>query len=111
MLVLLDTAGSVVDTAVVNNAVSYNGVSLGYSASTVQEDWQLLRGRASGLFRFYNKSSSSTSSTTTEIIYPAGAKLGDLAKKVIRQLDGSGNELRVYELPHTLTGSDLITPP
>lgn len=109
MLIELDT-GNNVDSALINNAVDYKGVSLGYSSSTVQEDWQLLGGR-SGIFNF-RKIAVDGSDRITEIIeYPAGARVGDLARKTLYSYTSSNkNPDESIEIPYTLTGSDLITP-
>ncbi len=110
MLIELDTSNSV-DAAVINNAVDINNVSLGFSSSTVSEDWELLQGR-SGLFQFTKgPSGNSVSATTTTITYHAGAKVGDLAKKLITEKDAGGLIVSQYEIPYTLESGDLITPP
>lgn len=114
MLVELDphAAGgsSVVDDNVIENAVDKNGVSLGHDATTVQEDWQLLKGKSTTFsFRIFSTGASTT--TTTEIVYPAGAKVGDLAKKIIREYNGSAALMREFILPYTLESGDLVSPP
>jgi hypothetical protein len=77
----------------------------------VQEDWELLQGK-SGLFQFTSgPGAGPVTSTTTQIIYPAGAKEGDLAKKIVTQKNGSAVVVAEYEMPYTLQASDLITPP
>lgn len=76
-LVKLDPAGSNVDANVIDNAVNAAGKSLGYDSSTVREDWQLMDGK-SGIFQFTKYSSNAVASTATNIIYPAGAEVGDL---------------------------------
>lgn len=110
MLIKLDPSGSNVDAAVIDDAVDYNGRPLGLDSGTEQADWQLFKGK-SGLFQFTKTSTATASSTTTEIIYSAGAVAGDLAMKVVTEKDGSGNTLRKFELPYTLAGGDLVTPP
>lgn len=110
-LIELDPAANKVDAAIINNAVDNKGVSLNYSSSSVSEDWELLQGK-SGLFQFINgPSTNATNTTETEIIFSAGARAGDLAKKIITEKDTSGVLVKKYELPYTLTSSDLITPP
>jgi hypothetical protein len=84
--------------AVIRNAVDLRGNTLGFDPTVVQADWQLLRGR-SGIFQFTKTSGS------TKIIYPAGAREGDLAMMVVDS--GSGH----FEMPYTLLSGDLITPP
>jgi len=107
-----DAAGgaSVVDTAIIDDAVNVKGINLGLDSSTIQDDFELLRGR-SGLFEFSKFSDAAASSSTTEIVFQAGARVGDLAKRIVTELDGSSNILRRFELPHTLVTADLITPP
>lgn len=109
-LVLLDAAGNAVDQAVINNAVDAYGRSKGFVHTTVQADWQLLEGR-SGIFQFQKGPGTAVNSTKTTIQYSTGAKVGDLAKKIITKLDASSVIVEQYELPYTLTLSDLITPP
>jgi hypothetical protein len=110
MLIELDIANNV-DEGVINTAVDHRGTSLGFSSSSVSQDWQLLEGR-SGLFQF-TKGPSITlaSSTTSTIIYHAGAKAGDLAKKIVVQKDAGGLVVAEFEIPYTLESGDLITPP
>jgi hypothetical protein len=110
MLVELNVSNNV-DEAVINNAVDHKGASLGFSSSSVSEDWQLLEGR-SGLFQFTKgPSGSAVSSTATTIIYHAGAKAGDLAKKIVVQKDSGGVVVAEFEMPYTLESGDLISPP
>lgn len=98
ILIPLDTA-NMVDSSLIDNAVDAKGKSLGFSSSSVSEDYELLEGR-SGLFQFTN-----VVSGTETIIYSAGAKVGDLAKRIVTN---GGN---TFELPHTLKSGDLISPP
>ena len=98
-LVPLDPAANTVDANVIDNALDLNGVSLGLDSSTVQADWQLLQGQ-SGIFTFTNDQGGGV-----VVEYPAGAKVGDLAKKITTV----GSD--ITEEPYTLTASDLITPP
>jgi hypothetical protein len=88
-----------VDARIIDDAVDAYGNSLDFTSATVQEDWELLAGR-SGLFDF-----TSDDGSGTVIIYPAGAKAGDLAKKIVTN---GGN---TFVLPYTLESGDLITPP
>lgn len=98
-LVLLDPSGSNIDADIIDNAVNPKGDLLGLDSTTVREDWELLEGR-SGLFTF----TVAVDSTTT-LTYPAGADAGDLAKMTIN--DGTN----VWEMPHTLDSTDLVSPP
>lgn len=91
---------SAVDDAIVDNAVDAKGISLGFDSSTVRADWELLEGQ-SPTFLFTN-----VVSATETIVYPAGAGVGDLAKRYLT--DGGGN---TFIVPHTLASGDLITPP
>jgi hypothetical protein len=97
MLVELDPSLNV-HANIIDSAVNAKGNSLGYSSASVSEDWQLLAGR-SGLFEFTHVIDSSNT-----IIYSAGAKVGDLAKKIVK--DGNN----IFVIPHTLQSGDLITP-
>ena len=109
LLIELDPDANDVDASVIDNAVSANGTSLGYDSGTVQEDWQLLRGR-SGLFQF--KKVTLEDDKITEIIeYPAGALAGDLAKKTIyTYVDDASNPSEIMEIPYVLQDADLLTP-
>lgn len=110
-IIQLNPSTSNVDASIINKAVDAKGVSLGFSSGTVQQDWQLLRGK-SGYFNFQKGPSGSAVSTTQTVInYPAGAKAGDLAEKVVTQLDGTGAVVAQFHLPYTLASGDLITPP
>lgn len=99
LLIALDPVSSTVDADVIDTAIDAKGESRGFDSSVIREDWELFEGR-SGIFEFTNVVSASET-----IIYPAGAGVGDLAKKIITD---SGN---TFEIPYTLTASDLITPP
>jgi len=101
---------SAVDDDIIDNAVDAKGNSLGYDSSVVQDDWQLVQGQSS-TFSFTKIASGASSSTITKIIYPAGAKVGDLAKKVVEEYDAGGDLMREFIMPHTLVSGDLITPP
>ncbi len=110
MLIALNTANAV-DQAVITNAVDNRGTNLGLVYSDPQLDYELLKGR-SGLFQFTKgPSANAVSTTTTVITYPAGAVIGDLAKKTVTQYDASTVIVAQYEIPYTLTNSDLVTPP
>jgi len=102
---------SVVDDNIIDNAVNKRCKSLVYDSSVTQEDWDLLDGQ-SGLFQFVKGPSAGPVSTTeTQIIFNAGASVGDLAKEIVTQLDASSVIVAVFSKPYTLTSSDLITPP
>ena len=111
MLILLDPEANDVDANIIDNAVDFKGKSLGYSSSSLKEDWELLEGKA-GLFQFTKGPSvGAVEDTFTTIIFSAGAKKGDLAKKIIVQKDVDGLVVAEFEIPYTLTDADLITPP
>lgn len=96
-----------VDAAVIENAVDEKGHSLNHSGTPL-EDWELLRGR-SGIFTF-KKNTVSDDLITTTIEYPAGAKVGDMARKIdYTYTGGSTAPEKVTEIPYTLTEDDLVT--
>jgi hypothetical protein len=101
-----------IDMDIVNNARDAHGEAMAFDwdGTTEQTDWALLRGK-SGLFQFQSGPGTSADSTATTIVYPAGAQAGDLAKKVITILDSSSDVVEMFEMPYTLDGTDLITPP
>jgi len=77
---------------------------------TPKEDYELLAGR-SGIFTFKNQTVDISDRITEVIEYPAGAKVGDLAKKTVYVYSGANkNPIEVTEIPYTLQGADLITP-
>ena len=101
---------SVVDDALINNAVDGKGVSLGYSASTVQADYQLLEGR-SGLFKFQKITVDGSNRITQIIAYSAGAAVGAPAMKTkYTYTSANTNPDKITEEPYTLESGDLITP-
>ena len=61
---------------IIATATDSKGKPLGFDYTVVQPDWALLRGR-SGLFQF-TKTTGGTS-----IVYPAGAREGDFAMKIV----------------------------
>jgi hypothetical protein len=104
----------IVDDAIVGNAVDKSGNNLGYDNTTIQEDWELVQGQSS-TFTFTSVLAGGSANPIVETIesleYPAGAKAGDLAKKVVNEYDASGDIVYQYVIPYTLLASDLITPP
>lgn len=109
-IIALDSTNNV-DVAVVNNAVDAYGRSLGLDGTAEKADWELLEGR-SGLFQFTSASSDATSDSSSQsIVYPAGAKAGDLALKTISIVDSTAGTMNTFEIPYTLQSSDIITPP
>lgn len=110
-IIQLAPDSSAIDAELVDNAVDALGKSMGYDHNIVQEDWQLLRGR-SGLFSFIKgPSTGAVTSTETTIVYPAGAKIGDLAEKTIVRKDTNGVAVETFNMPYTLTAGDMIVPP
>lgn len=102
MLIVLDESDPV-DQAVIENA--------GLDYSYCKTDWQLLRGRSSGLFTFQKMTLDESGRITQIIEYPAGALEGDFARKIQYSYSGvNTNPTQVTEIPHTLQNSDLITP-
>jgi hypothetical protein len=83
----------------------------GFDPAGVKADWELMRGRGSGLFTF-KKMTVDLSDRITEIIeYPAGALPGDFARKINYSYFGSNkNPSQVTEVPHVLNDSDLVSP-
>ena len=102
LLIRLDESDSV-DQSVIENA--------GFDPSEMKEDWELLRGRASGLFTFQKMTVDSSDRITQIIEYPAGAVAGDFARKIQYVYSGSNtNPIQVTEIPHVLQDGDLVTP-
>jgi hypothetical protein len=80
----------------------------GMDYTSPKADWQLLAG-SNDAFHF-TKNSYTGTNLMTSIYYPAGARVGDLAKKTTYTYDGSNNRLTAAEVPYILTSGDLITP-
>lgn len=80
----------------------------GFDYTSPKADWQLLYG-ANDAFHF-TKNTYTGTNLMTSIYYPAGARVGDLAKKTTYTYDGSNNRLTAAEVPYILTSGDLITP-
>lgn len=101
-LILLDESDAV-DRAVIENA--------GFDPSSMQADWQLLRGRSPGIFTFQKNTLDGSGRVVERIEYPAGAVPGDFAKKTKFVYSGAGsNPTAVTEIPHVLTSGDLVNP-
>jgi hypothetical protein len=84
----------------------------GFVVAEMKEDWELLGGRASGLFTFQKMTIDGSNRISQIIEYPAGAKVGDFARKINYAYSGSNtNPSQVTEVPHVLSVVDLITPP
>ena len=84
----------------------------GFDPDNPKEDWQLLRGRAAGIYTFKKQTVDSQDRITAIIEYPAGASAGDQARKIVyTYTDTNTNPDEVFEIPYVLTSSDLIVPP
>lgn len=102
MLIKLDETDPV-DQAIIQNA--------GFDPSAMLEDWELMRGRASGLFTFQKLTVDGSDRITQIIEYPAGAVVGDLARKIqYSYTGGNSNPSKVTEIPHVLQIGDLVSP-
>lgn len=109
-LIQLDPDSYDVDANIIDGAVDYKGISLGYNSGTIQEDWQLLKGK-SGFFTFKKYTLDETERVVEIIEYSAGAIVGDFAKKTIfTYTDDNTAPDEMFEIPHTLESGDLITP-
>jgi hypothetical protein len=110
LLIKLDEADNL-DKLVIESAVSAKNQSLGYAVANTRDDYELLGGR-SGIFTFTKTTLNSDDLPEVTIQYPAGAKVGDLAKKTFYSYDGAYHTpVETVEVPYVLTVSDLITPP
>lgn len=102
MLIKLDETNPV-DQAIIEAA--------GFDPSNMKEDWQLLRGRGAGLFTFQKMTVDGSDRVTQIIEYPAGAVVGDFAKKIQYTYSGANkNPNQITEIPHVLENGDLINP-
>lgn len=114
-LVLLDPSNSggssAVDNDVIDNATDNKSISLDLDSNSMKADWQLVGGRASGLFTFQKLTVDGSDRITQIIEYPAGAIAGDLGRKIQYQYTGANkNPNKVTEIPYTLESGDLVTP-
>jgi len=101
MLVLLDEADPI-DQTIIEEA--------GFDPGAMLEDWQLLRGR-SGLFNFQKLTIDGSDRITEIIEYPAGAQVGDFARRIRYTYSGANkNPDQITEEPYTLASGDLVTP-
>lgn len=114
-LVLLDPSNSggssAVDDDIIDNAVDARGQSLGLDSNSMKPDWQLIGGRASGLFVFQKITVDDSDRITQIIEYPAGAKAGDLGRKIQYTYTGTNkNPDQMTKIPYVITSGDLVTP-
>ena len=80
-------------------------------ASAMQADWSLLKGRGSGLFMFHKLTYDGSGRTTVDLEYPAGAVVGDFAKRTSYTYTGANTYPdQITEIPYTLASGDLVTP-
>ena len=109
-MVLLDPDLNV-DAQVINSAIDSKENLLNYNSNSIREDYELLEGRASGLFTFKKITVDGNNRITQVIEYPAGAKVGDFAKKINYYFSGSNtNPDKITEIPYVLKSSDIVTP-
>jgi hypothetical protein len=102
---------SVIDDNIIDNALDAKGVLLGFNSNSMKADWELLKGRASGAFTFQKLTVDGSDRITQIIEYPAGAVVGDFARKINYTYTSSNtNPNKVTEIPHVLTEGDLVTP-
>ncbi len=110
MVIELDPDANDVDADIIDAAVNAHGISLGYDSSDVSEDWELLRGR-SGIFNFQKITVDSSDRITEIIEYPAGAVVGDMARKIAYTYTGAKTKPdQITEIPYVLDTGDLVTP-
>jgi hypothetical protein len=100
-----------IDNNIIDDAVDYRGVSFNLDSSSIKEDYELLEGRASGLYTFQKITVDESDRITQIIEYPAGASVGDLARKIIYSYSGSNtNPDSVLEIPYVVQSGDLLSP-
>lgn len=94
--------GDAVDQAIITEA--------GFDYTDMQEDWELLQGRAE-IFTFKKQTVDGSSRITEIIEYPAGARVGDLAIKTQMSYTGAKTQPdKITEIPYVLQSGDLVTP-
>ena len=77
----------------------------------MQDDWELLRGRAAGIYTFKKQTIDGSGRITEIIEYPAGAVVGDLARKTAMSYTGANIEPdQITQIPYVLQSGDLVTP-
>lgn len=85
-------------------------VDAGYDYTTLMADWQHLRGRTSS-FMFTKNVVDGSNRITSQIVWQAGAKVGQLAKRIVNTYTSSNTTpTTTMELPYILTANDLLTP-
>lgn len=87
-------------------------INAGQDPAVVQPDWQLMQGKASGLFDFQSYTyDGNTPPRITQILeFPAGSIAGAFARKILYSYTGTNTSPdTIYEIPYTLTQSDVNT--
>lgn len=103
-LILLDETDLNVDAKVIEDS--------GFVISDMQEDWQLIAGRASGTFTFQKLTVDGSNRITQIIEYPAGSKEGAFSRKINYIYSGSNtNPSEITQIPYVLKSGDLVSPP
>jgi hypothetical protein len=83
----------------------------GLDPANMQDDWELLGGRASGLFTFKKQTVDASSRVTAVIEYGAGAVVGDFARKTTMTYTGTQTQPdQITQIPYVLASGDLVTP-
>lgn len=102
ILIRLDETDPI-DQVVIQNA--------SFDPGSMKADWELLRGRGSGLFTFKKLTVDGSDRITQIIEYPAGAVAGDFARKTNYVYTSTNkNPSSVTEVPYVLTDLDLLVP-
>jgi len=84
----------------------------GFVIADMKADWQLLEGRAYGLFLFRKQTIDGQNRVAQIIEYGAGASVGGFARKINYSYTPSTTQpYQITEVPYVLTSGDLITPP
>lgn len=106
-----DSAGILIKLDETNPSDQSVITSFGYDPLNMKEDWELLEGRGSGIFTFQKLTVDGSDRITEIVEYPAGAVVGDFARKIKYIYTGSNtNPSQVTEIPHVLQSGDLVTP-
>ena len=105
-IIALDAAADAADQLVIDNAVDSRGSPSQYVHTTVQDDWELLKGK-SGAFNC--QIITVVADLITEIIeFQTGAKVGDLARKIkYVYTPGNKNPDFIAETPFVLTSTQI----
>lgn len=102
---------SIVDDNLIDSALDAKGNSLSLDSSSMKKDYEFLEGRASGLYTFQKMTLDVNDRITQIIEYPAGASVGDLARKINYTYSGTNKSPdTVTEIPYVIESSDLLSP-